>query len=128
MNASEVKSRLLVSLSYRPEIRTQRATSSILSHALLSICVFLHFCPKMNVKFSVELQTRPHCLKSGRGVRHPQSQRTLYHFMAPTEAWEKVCRACTGNTISHPPPKKKRPTVATSKICKLFLLRECVYN
>jgi hypothetical protein len=59
MNTSEVRSRLVVSLSYRPEIRTQKTTYSIfITLVLLYLFVyvnkntrsFLCFCPKMNVK------------------------------------------------------------------------------
>jgi hypothetical protein len=65
------------------------------------------------LKFSVELQTRLHCLKSGRGVPHPRHKGPSVILWYPAEAWEEVCRARTGNA---PPP----PTVSTSKSVNYF--------
>jgi hypothetical protein len=58
----------------------------------------LRFCPKMNVKVFCRTISTTSLLDKWTRCAAPQSQQgTLCHLWRPAEAWEKVCRTCTGN-------------------------------
>jgi hypothetical protein len=131
MNASEVSSRLVVSLSYRPEIRTPKTTSSIF--VTWFYCIYLRTLiqtldlsfvsvRRSMLKFSVELQTRP---RKWTRIAAPPVTRDPLSLWYPVKGWGEDCRACIGNASSHTPQPAKTGYL---KICKLFLLRECMYN